>query len=135
MPGGGADPNRGLRIVAVPGKGRGIVAGRRFSHGEVVDSDPVVVIPATQWKTVEDTVLGRFSFIWDETKGSAAVALGRGSLFNHSYSPNVASDKQVRKRLIVFTALRDIEVGEEMTLNYNGDPRSREPMWFDVRDP
>jgi hypothetical protein len=124
-----------LRIVRVPGKGRGIVAGRSLAEGEVLEIAPVVVIPAGQWPLAEQTILGRFCFTWDEERGSAAVALGRGSLFNHSYTPNVAADKTVSTRVIRFVAVRDIERGEELTINYLGEPDSRGPVGFDVKDP
>jgi hypothetical protein len=127
------DPTSALRIVRVPGKGRGVRAGRTFSRGEVVDSAPVVVLSAREWELIEQTALGQFAFDWDEAKGSVAIALGQGSLFNHSYTPNVASDKDVRGRRIVFSAARDITPGEELTINYNGDLDSREPVGFDVK--
>lgn len=122
-----------LRVAAVRGKGRGIVAGRRFSCGDVVDAAPVVVIPGRQRPLVERTVLAQFSFVWDDATGSTAVALGRGSLFNHSYEPNVAAEKHVASRMIYFTALRDIDRGEELTLNYHGDASCLDPIWFDVK--
>lgn len=124
-----------LRVVRVPGKGRGVLAGRRFHRGEVVDSAPVVVIPAKQWPLVERTVLGRFCFEWDDAKGSVAVAFGRASMFNHSYAPNVASERRFASRLIRFVALREISAGEELTINYAGDPDSREPVGFTVKEP
>ena len=124
-----------LRVVRVPGKGRGVVAGRRFDAGELVDAAPVVVVPASQWALVQQTTLSRFCFVWDDAKGSVAVALGRGSLFNHSYRPNVTPEKKVRSRMMLFFALRSIEPGEELTINYNGDVDSREPVGFDVTDP
>lgn len=122
-----------LRVVRVLGKGRGVRAGRTFVPGEVIDSAPVVVLSAQEWELVEQTVLANFAFGWDEAKGSVAIALGRGSFFNHSYAPNVASDKDVRGRRIVFSAVRDISPGEELTINYNGDLDSRAPVGFDVR--
>ena len=122
-----------LRIVRVPGKGRGVRAGRTIARGEVIDSAPVVVLSAQEWELVEQTILGQFAFGWDEAKGSVAIALGQGSFFNHSYAPNVASDKDVRGRRIVFSAVRDIAAGEELTINYNGDLDSREPVGFEVR--
>ncbi|HWC11237.1 MAG TPA: SET domain-containing protein [Acidimicrobiales bacterium] len=122
-----------LRIVRGPGKGRGVRAGRPFANGEVIDRAPVVVVSAREWELVEQTVLGHFAFRWDEDKGSVAIALSQGSLFNHSYEPNVASDKDVRGRRIVFSAVRDIAPGEELTINYNGDLQSREPVGFEVR--
>ena len=122
-----------LRVVRVPGKGRGVRAGRPFASGEVIERAPVVVLSAREWQLVEQTVLGRFTFEWDDAKGSVAIALSHGSLFNHSYAPNVASDKDVRGRCIVFSAARDIAVGEELTINYNGDLDSQEPVGFEVR--
>ncbi len=135
MAGRQGDPHPSLRVVRVPGKGRGVVAGRRFSRGEVVDAAPVVVLPAAQWAVLEETEMCRFCFVWDDDKGSVAVALGRGSLFNHSYRPNVTPEKKVRSKVMVFVALRDIDPGEELTINYNGDVDSREPVGFEVKEP
>jgi hypothetical protein len=122
-----------LRVVRVPGKGRGVRAGRTIARGEIIDSAPVVVLSAQEWELVEQTVLGQFAFCWDEAKGTVAIALGQGSFLNHSYAPNVASDKDVRRRCIVFSAVRDIAAGEELTINYNGDLDSREPVGFEVK--
>ena len=59
-----------------------------------------------------------------------ALALGYGSLYNHSYRPN-ARYEDVGPRTKSFLAIRDIG-GEEITVNYNGKPRSRTAVWFDV---
>jgi hypothetical protein len=119
----------------VAGKGRGILAGRRFTEGEVVDVAPVVVVAPEDWSLIEQTEMGRFCFVWDDEEESVAVALGRGSLFNHSYTPNVTPEKRFRSRLMVFTALRDIAAGEELTINYGGSVDCRDPVGFDVKDP
>ena len=60
-----------------------------------------------------------------------AVALGYGSLYNHSYTPNAhyVDVDQCRKR---FVALRDIEAGEEITINYNAVPDDRSDVGFEV---
>lgn len=131
----GDDPNPWLRMVRVPGKGRGVAAGRAFDEGEVVDLAAVVVVPARQRALVERTEVHRFCFSWDDHTGSLAVALGRGSLFNHSYEPNVRSEKRVGTRTIAFVAMRDIRPGEELTINYHGDPDCRDPLWFEVKGP
>jgi len=31
-----------------------------------------------------------------------------------------------------YIAIRDIQAGEEVTINYNGDANSKESVWFDV---
>lgn len=121
-----------LRVVSVPGKGRGIVAGRRIASGQVVDVAPVLVIPARSAAVVQDTVVGRFTFAWDERTGSVALALGRVSLLNHSYDPNLAAAKRTAARMIEFVTLRDVDRGEELTLNYHGEADCRDPVGFPV---
>jgi SET domain-containing protein len=35
-------------------------------------------------------------------------------------------------KAIEFSAIRDIQKGEEITMNYNGLPEDKTPVWFDV---
>lgn len=122
-----------LRVVSVRGKGRGVVAARRFAEREVVERDPVLVIPAGDWPHLQQTVVSKYCFLWHEGRDEAAVALGYGSLFNHAYTPNVMAQIHLRERVIEFVAVRDIAEGEEITLNYNGDPDATGPVGFRVR--
>ena len=81
--------------------------------------------------TIEDysTGFGPYVFEWGE--GKVALALGFGSLYNHSYRPN-ARYNDVGPQTKAFQALRDIAPGEEITVNYNGEPARRRKVWFDV---
>ena len=124
-----------LRIVTIRGKGRGVVAARRIAEGELVERSPVLVIPAEDWRLVQDTIISKFCFSWRDGTDETALALGYASLLNHSYAPNVYCHRRIRQRVLEFVALRDIEEGEEITLNYNGDPDSREPVDFRVLGP
>ena len=57
-----------------------------------------------------------------------AVALGLGSLFNHStLEQNVAWSKDLASQCIIYRALRDIKAGEELCINYGR-------LWFDNAD-
>jgi hypothetical protein len=122
-----------LVISAERGKGRGIRAGRRFIEDEVLERAPVVVVTAEDWPAVAGTDVFRFCFAWGRRGEQGAIALGRGSLINHSYSPNAFARPLARERIMEFVALRDIEAGEEITINYNGDPDARDPVGFPVR--
>ena len=131
----GVDGGR-LRVVAVKAKGgRGVVAAAPIAEGEVFESSPVVVIPAEEWHRVEEGVLGSYFFCWNDRSGTKAIVLGRGSLINHSYRPNTLARKRMAQRQMDFVALRPIEAGEELTVNYNGDPGDDGPVGFDVYDP
>jgi SET domain-containing protein len=61
------------------------------------------------------------------------LALGYGSLYNHSYHPNARYDDAAGPTK-VFTALRDIAAGEEITVNYNGEPDDGSSVGFRVVD-
>lgn len=111
-------------------KGRGVFATAFIPKGTVFEQAPVLVMPAKELDVdQEDTVLSHYTFAWG--KNTIAVALGFGSLYNHSYSPN-ACYEDVSGQMKNYIAIRDIEAGEEVTINYNGDSDSRDPVWFDV---
>ncbi|RMZ86091.1 hypothetical protein DV737_g104, partial [Chaetothyriales sp. CBS 132003] len=58
------------------------------------------------------------------------MALGLGSLFNHStLHQNVGWRRDLAIECIVYTALRDIEVGQELCISY-GNGR----LWFEDVD-
>ena len=124
----------GLEVRDVPGKGRGLLAARRFAKGSVVESTPVIVIPADEWVVIEQGVFGAYCFWWDEEAGDRAFAVGWTSFLNHSYSPNVFAQTHADELRIEFRTLRTIEKGEELTLNYNGEPDDLSPVGFDVVD-
>ena len=119
-----------IEVKRVKGKGRGVFARRPIRQGEVIERVPVLVLPAAE---VEEMIgparLGDYCFEWG--RGTVALALGYGSLYNHSYRPNARYD-DVGRRTKVFTALRDIAAGEEITVNYNGEPTDRTSVGFRV---
>ncbi|MGA9994408.1 MAG: SET domain-containing protein [Pyrinomonadaceae bacterium] len=123
-----------LEVRSVSDKGRGVFACVSFRRDEVIEATPVIVIPAEQWSHIEPTVLALYIYNFGPEGEHAAIALGFGSLYNHSYSPNAMYVKSWEERLIRFIALRDIEAGEEITVNYNGSPDDRQPIWFDVKE-
>ncbi|PJE76536.1 hypothetical protein COV05_04170 [Candidatus Uhrbacteria bacterium CG10_big_fil_rev_8_21_14_0_10_48_16] len=53
------------------------------------------------------------------------------SLYNHSYEPNAKYDKDFVNNRIVFTSVKTVKKGEEITVNYNGDPDKKEKVWFE----
>lgn len=119
-----------IEVKWVKGKGRGVFARRVIRKGEVIERVPVIVLPMRDVEEGDESGrLGRYIFVWG--RGTVAVALGYGSLYNHSYRPNARYD-DVGKQTKIFTALRRIEAGEEITVNYNGDPRDRSPVGFPV---
>jgi len=56
------------------------------------------------------------------------MALGLGSLHNHSYHANTIFERDFDGQLIVFKAAKPIRQGEELTINYNGETDDQTPI-------
>jgi hypothetical protein len=123
-----------LQVRDSGAKGRGVFAGRTFRADEVIEVAPVIVIPDIQWPHIEPTELYHYSFSFGPDLQHAAIALGYGSLYNHSYTPNTHFHLMWEERTIRFVALRDIAEGEEILVNYNGWPSDQSPIWFEVEE-
>ena len=108
-----------VEIRYTKGKGRGVFARSDIRRGTVIERVPVVVVT---WSDIDSSELADYAFAWTETK--AAIALGYGSLYNHSFKPNARYD-DVGRQTKVYTAIKNIKAGEEITINYNGDPKDR----------
>jgi len=121
-----------LEIRILPLKGRCVFAKQAFSRGSILERAPVIIISQEDWQIIEKTCLHNYAFGWGPDQDQAAIALGRGSLFNHSYEPNAFYRKLLDKQMVEFIALRDIRSGEEITVNYSGHPYGKKPMWFDM---
>ncbi len=120
-----------IEIRNTRGKGRGVFARVLIPEGTVFERVPLLVIPAAEVLEGEDSrVLQDYVF---EYKKDVALALGYGSLYNHSYSPNARYDDAGRQ-IKEFRALRDIHPGEEITINYNGAEDIMDPVEFPVVD-
>lgn len=119
-----------LKVVEMQGKGRGVITDRAIAKGETIERAPVLFIPKEQWGAVEQTVFYHYCYSWGSESQHAALALGFGSLYNHSYDPAAVYVKHMADLEVEYVALRDIAAGEEVTINYNGDPADHQPMWF-----
>jgi uncharacterized protein len=123
-----------ITIRHFAGKGRGVVAERRIAAGETIERPPVLVIPREEVPLIRETRLKSYYFEWGEDCTQAAIALGYGSLYNHSYTPNARYEFRENEDCLEFIALKDIEAGEEITINYNNlGPSAKAPLKFDVR--
>lgn len=112
--------------------GRGIFATRDIKTGELIEVSPVLTSLKNEWKYLKKTVLHDYCFSWGENYEDTAIALGFGSLFNHSYTPNATYTNNVDNLSIDFYAISDINNGHEITINYNEDSEDNSPLWFNV---
>jgi SET domain-containing protein len=112
--------------------GRGVFSTRSYSVGDLIETSPVIVLSKEDTKKIDETLLYDYYFAWGKNGDQAALALGNGSLFNHSYSPNAKYIKRDSENEINFIALKLIKKGDEILVNYNGNPYSKKPLWFNA---
>jgi len=114
-------------------RGRGVFARRPIPEGAVIERVPVLVLPAALLAPGGRRArLADYCFVWG--RRTVALALGFGSLYNHSRRPNACCDDQAPETK-VYRALRDIAQGEEITINYNGEPDDPGDVGFTVMEP
>ena len=122
-----------LLVAPSPIHGFGVYAARDFEPGEVVECCPVVVCPAAEEGLLEQTSLRGLYFHWEDD--AVALALGFGSLYNHAWRSNARYETDFEATVIRFIAVRPIPRGDEVTINYTGDPDGIGELWFDAGAP
>ena len=120
-----------LEVRSSPGRGRGVFATRFLASGSTIEVAPVIVIPEAERTLINPTILSHYYYRWGRDQRDAAIALGYASLYNHSFDPNAQYLKLADRSVVEIVAIRDIEPGQEITVNYNGDPTSRKLLWFE----
>ena len=119
-----------IEIKKTNDKGWGVFANQLIKKGSLIECCPAFVIRLNVSTIETRPVLRDHLWEWDD---KVAFAAGYGSLYNHSYTPNAHHIKHFDIDEIHFHALRDISPGEEITVNYNGDPDCQDSMWFEVK--
>ena len=125
------DAPRKLRIgpSTLKNAGRGVFATEAIAAGETIERCPVVALEDKRDRArLRKTGLVNYYFLWGPERDHAAICLGWGAVYNHSFEPNARFEKAIDDRRMDFTALRDIEAGEEIFVNYNGDPGNTAPL-------
>lgn len=65
-------------------------------------------------------LLNYYAFMIDEQQEYTGIALGYGSLYNHSQNCNAIFYYDKMKELMVFEAIQPIRKNQEITINYLG---------------
>ncbi|KAF2862767.1 SET domain-containing protein [Piedraia hortae CBS 480.64] len=114
-----------IHLVSDTPKGRAIYANEPIPSGTIIDTCPVLVLPSSEEEFIRKTQLWHYTYHWpgsDPATICQAVVFGLGSLFNHSRrNQNVGWMRNLEKQTITYTALRDIEKGEELCVSYGDD--------------
>ena len=112
---------------------RGVFANQEIKKREIIEACPVIIAPKNDLSNLRESILVTYFFYFGKKKENLAVALGFGSIYNHTYTPNATYKINHKEQTIVFTAIGDINKDDEITVNYNfGNPKNKNPLWFEV---
>lgn len=117
-----------LKKSKIPNSGRGVFAGKNFKKGEVIEVAPILILEFSDFVDTKWNKLFEYYFWMDDY---VALALGFGSLYNHSKQPNCKYELDRKKETITFTAILDIKKDEEILFNYKGLTNPKIPLWFE----
>ncbi len=119
-------------------KGRGAFAKKSIDKDTIIDIAYVVPIPNKEYKKIYKTILYNYCYIWEDPEHMPAfrnaITLSVSQFINHSYKPNLKYLYDYENKAIEFSAIKDINQGEELTVNYNGLVDDESPMWFEIED-
>jgi len=121
-----------LFVASTTGKGRGIFTRERIPAGTIIEIAPVIVMEKTDRQHLDKTLLHDYIFEWGKLKDKCCMALGLIPIYNHSYKSNCEYFMDFEDDTITVKAVRVINAGEELTINYNGDWNDGKKVWFDV---
>jgi uncharacterized protein len=124
----------GLYIGDSEGRGRGVFCAHDIEVEDVIEVCPLVVIPEVELPDVDKTIFYDYYFLMPNEK-DACIALGYGSLYNHSETPNAAVYFELDgEGFLRIECTEPIKAGQEIFINYQGDDPDLVPpeLWFEV---
>jgi SET domain-containing protein len=96
----------------------GVFSSQKIEKGEVIDICPFISFPQSSKEKIP--VFSNYAFCYPRSENwtTHALVLGYGSYYNHSETPSVDWNTNENDRTFIFFAIRDIDEGEELFINY-----------------
>jgi SET domain-containing protein len=98
--------------------GRGVFAAEPIRRGRLIEACPVVPLARGEEEDAAGKTLESYLFEWGGDGDQYCLALGYGSLYNHSAAPNASFEADPERARIVFRAVRDIPKGRQIFIDY-----------------
>ena len=112
--------------------GRGVYAGRDIKKDEIIEKCPVIEVPKHDVSNLRESIFVTYFFYFGKNKDRLVIALGFGSIYNHSYEANARYKISRTEKTLDFVALKNIKKDDEITVNYNPNPKDKSPLWFEA---
>lgn len=106
-------------VVRAGTYGRSVFAESAIDQDTVIALCPAIVFPRHDLGSI---TLATYVFNWPDDNGDEFALLGGvGSFFNHNAQPNTRFTACRERQCMLFTTLRPVRCGEELTINYDYD--------------
>lgn len=103
-----------------PIHGRGVFAKKPLKIGAIIEECPIIKMKLQEMTVRKQMLLNYYAFMIDEQNEYTGIALGYGSLYNHSDNSNATYYFNKEKELMIFEAKQPIAINQEITINYLG---------------
>ena len=116
----------------IKNSGRGVYASQNIKKGESIEICPIIQVNEHDAYNLGESILVEYFFFFDKNNKRLLVALGFGSIYNHSRKPNAKYKIKSRENIMEFVSTSDIKKDDEITIHYNAsNPNNKIPLWFE----
>jgi uncharacterized protein len=116
-----------IEVKKTPTMGNGVFACKDFAVGEVVEVCPTVPMSEEDAKLISQTLAEYWFYEW-ETQTDSAMVLGYGMVYNHDPDANAEYTLDYSMRTVTIKAVKPIQTGEQIFINYNKYTPSDKPL-------
>jgi SET domain-containing protein len=113
-------PNNTNYVAISSIHGRGVFAQKPIKIGAIIEECPIIKMKLQEMTVRKQMLLNYYAFMIDEQNEYTGIALGYGSLYNHSDNYNATYYFDKEKELMIFEATQPISKNQEITINYLG---------------
>ena len=113
--------------------GRGVFTKEPIPANIIIETSPVIVMSSEERKLLDQTLLHDYIFEWGPDSKQCCMALGFVAVYNHSFKSNCEYEMNFESETITIKTIRNIEAGEELFINYNGDWNNDRKLWFEAK--
>lgn len=111
-----------VQVRMTSNMGKGCFALEKIEKNTVIESAPVIFLHRDTFVNLNEYnggthKLSEYPFSWGRD-GLVVFALGYGGIYNHKVDPNLSWRPNYQMETIQYTAVRDIEAGEELFIRY-----------------
>lgn len=119
-----------LYILETEEKGRGVYSSVSFTPGDLIEICPTIVCPPSDYEKIHSSYLHDYYFLWGDNYDHLAIALGYGSIYNHSSKPNARMQMDLEKSSLDVYCVEQINPGDEIVFNYQDNDQVKLKLWF-----